>query len=495
MINCQKNDTEVHVLIVQWSRISFNLFYHNLLLSYILYNLEPGLLTRAVFVIINGFILRYYFFLEGETESINKLIAAWNAHAVASCEQNSAFRLADNSAIYYQIPCLNSRMSAQAIKLSGESADWSAQIGQLDAWENQSGLNSDDLLGKLTVLGGLQQPWENLFEQACSLISCQDPVTIPMPRGTMTNLSTNWSRGETWYLCGLDEPEPRTVQFLFRRLPLLHANIIQLHMLDGLLHDRDMAIRQEKDELDRNLISILHSKLVMTQATLTVTEELEKEVEGLSTAYGMLAGDHNLIIDGIKRLESLLATLERQFRHEPGLELPPALLNQLTGSYQQRSEDLHNTLNELKMVQENYRAAIEVVQSKINIMNSRTNIATQEEIRGLLEVNTVMQKQSLVYQYAAGLIEFIVLAYYSHTLWSHLNEGAYAAIPTWIQFMVVLLFSGNTVWVTHLIAEYAQGEKHVRRKLILAAVPLVIILALVITGSIMFAGHGGGGAH
>lgn len=386
-------------------------------------------------------------------------------------------------------------MTALVVKLDEDADGWTGLTRQLDAWESEIGLSSDDLMGKLTVLTGLHQPWEELLEQACSLISCQDPVPVPMVRGTMANLSTNWSQGETWYLCGLEEPEPNSMQFLFRRLPLLHGNIIQLHMLDGLLHDRDMAIRQEKDELDRKLITMLHSKLVMTQATLAITEELEQEIEGLSSAYGMLAGDHNLIIDGIKRLESLLAAIERQFRHEPGLEMPSALLNQLTGCYQQRLENLQNTLGELKMVQENYRAAIEVVQSKIDIMNSRTNIATQEEIRGLLEVNTAMQKQSLVYQYAAGLIEFIVLAYYSHTLWSHLNESAYAAIPTWIQFLVVMLFSGNTVWVTHLIAEYTQGERHVRYKLILAAIPLAIILALVIVGSIIFAGHGGGAAH
>lgn len=446
-------------------------------------------------VISKRFILRYYFFLEGETEALGKLTSLWASHDLSSCEQNTGTRLTDSPAAFYQISCVNSRMTAVAVKLDEADDGWAGLTRQLDAWESESDLNSDDLMGKLTVLAGLQQPWDELLEQACTIVPCQDTIAIPMVRGTLASLVANWSRAETWYLCGLEEADARSLQFLFRRLPLLHGTIIQLHMLDGLLHDRDMAIRQEKDELDKKLIAILHSKLVMTQASLAVTEELEQEIQGLSTAYGMLAGDHNLILDGIKRLEILLAAVERQFRHEPGLEMPPALLDQLTSSYQQRLEDLQNTLGEIKMVQENYRAAIEVVQSKIDIMNSRTNIATQEEIRGLLEVNTRMQKQSLVYQYAAGLIEFIVLAYYSHTLWSHLNEGAYAAIPTWIQFLMVMLFSGNTVWVTHLIAEYAQGEHHVRRKLILAAVPLVIILALVMAGSIMFAGHGGGAAH
>ncbi len=441
---------------------------------------------------ISHFILRFYYFLEDETEPLERMAAVLDKSSLVSCGGNTLPKMLDQSGMFYRLNCSHAKMQVLAVKTAQEDATWSVALGQLKEWEEQAQLSSDELMGKMTVLAGFSCPWTELMEEACALLGCPDVGSIGLEHGTLARLSNEWSKGESYYLGGLEDLDSSALQFLTRRLALLHGSIIRLHMLDGLLHDRDQAIRQEKEELERKLIRLLHSKLVMTQASLTATEELELEIEGLAGAYGMLVGDQKLIIDGIKKLESLLSSLERQVNNEAALQVPPALFQQLTESYQQRLLDLRNTHDELKMVREDYQAAIEVVQSKIDIMNSRTNIATQEQIKGLLEVNTAMQKQSLVFQYAAGLIEFIVLAYYSHTLWSHLAHAAFLAIPTGIQFIVVLLFSGNMVMVTHLLAEYMQGEHHVRKKLIIATIPLVLIFLLVVVASLMTGTHGAG---
>ncbi len=421
---------------------------------------------------------------------MERLADVLTKRSVASLDNNTVPQVFDQQAVFYRLNCSHAKMMVMAVKTTQEAEQWSEGLKQLGEWEKQAGLSSDELMGKLTILVGAACQWTELLEQACTLIGCPDAVSMRLDHGNLARLSAEWDKGENCYLCGLDEFKPASLQFLFRRLPLLHGSIIRLHMLDGILRDRDMAISQEKEELEQKLINILHSKLVMSQASLTATDELESEIEGLAGAYGILVGDQKMIIDGIKRLDLQLKSLERQVVNEPALHVPPALFQQLTESYQQCLVDLRNTHNELKMVREDYQAAIEVVQSKIDIMNSRTNIATQEQIKGLLEVNTAMQKQSLVFQYAAGLIEFIVLAYYSHTLWSHLDHAAYLAIPGWIQFVVVFLFSGNTVMVTHLLAEYMQGEHHVRRKLIITTIPLVLIFLLVVVASVMAGSHG-----
>ncbi len=437
---------------------------------------------------ISQFILRCYFFFQDELDPMDRLAQVLSANSVASCAHNPKFM--DQPELFYELNCSHARMRILAVKTARESDYWSGGLNQLSRWEEQAQISSEDLMGQLTVLVGSPCEWAELKEEACSLLACPDALNMRMEHGMLARLSVDWNHGETFYLCGLNEPESESVQFLSRRLPLLHGSIIRLHLLDGLLRDRHLAIRQEKEELERQLIHILHSKLVMAQASLTATEELESEIEGLAMAFGKLVGDQNLITDGIKRLEFLISGLEKQLAHESALELPAVLFKQLSESYEQRLADFRNTHEELKMVQDNYQAAIEVVQSKIDIMNSRTNIATQEQIKGLLEVNTAMQKQSLVFQYAAGLIEFIVLAYYSHTLWSHLDHAAYLAIPGWIQFIVVMLFSGNTVLVTHLLAEYMQGDSHVRNKLIIAAIPLVLIIGLVVIASVFVGAHG-----
>lgn len=440
--------------------------------------------------VISQFVLRYYYFFEEELQPLERLADVLSSQSILACSKNKVPQIIEQQAMFYQLNCTHARMMVLAVKTASEEESWSNGLQQLQGWEAQAGLSNDELIGKLTILSGSACRWEDLMEQACTLLGCPEPISLGLEQGNLALLDSEWDKGEINYLFALDELKSTTVQFLFRRLPLLHGSIIRLYMLDDLLRDRDMAIRQEKAELEQKLINILHSKLVMPQANHAATDELEAEIEGLAGAYGMLVGDQKLMLDGIKRLETLLGNLQRQIANEPALHVAPALFQHLADAYQQRLVDLRNTHDELNIVREDYQAAIEVVQSKIDIMNSRTNIATQEQIKGLLEINTAMQKQSLVFQYAAGLIEFIVLAYYSHTLWSHLDHAAYLAIPGWIQFIVVFLFSGNTVMVTHLLAEYMQGEHHVRRKLILTTIPLILIFLLVVIASVLVGSHG-----
>ena len=105
-----------------------------------------------------------------------------------------------------------------------------------------------------------------------------------------------------------------------------------------------------------------------------------------------------------------------------------------------------------------------------------------------------MQKQSLVFQYAAGLIEFIVLAYYSHSLWKNLAYQAYNMIPASIQFMVVLLFSGHAVYCTHLLAEYIQGEHEVKNKVAIALLLMALLLGVIIVYTAWISSQGVPGA-
>ena len=103
-------------------------------------------------------------------------------------------------------------------------------------------------------------------------------------------------------------------------------------------------------------------------------------------------------------------------------------------------------------------------------------------------LNTFMQKQSLTFQFASGLIEFIVLAYYGHSLWKNLAHAAYENIPALIQFIFVLLFAGGTVYCTHLWAEYLQGEHHVKKQLIATTLILLIFFTVILVASVLYSG-------
>lgn len=438
-------------------------------------------------IIITQFVLRFYYFLEDDTESLNKLIEIFSSQGLTLETRDIPLAMKQPESVVYNLDYPQGKLKILAVKTPTDMDHWEIALNHLKTWEDEDSLVAADIMGILTIMAGTGR-WEELTEKAAIITKGHGEI-YELKSGRMTCLKRDRSKGEAIYLCALEDLEAVDLSFLSRRLPMLHAGVLRLQALDFVLHDRLFSIRREKDEIQQGLINILHTKLVMNQATLMAAEELENEIQSLATAYGKLVGDQNMVIDGLKNLDAALLAVRRQINADAALLEPAAVFTNLTESYQQRREELHNLRDELNEVQEDYRAAMDVVKSKIEVMNSRTNIATQEQIKGLLEINTEMQKQGLVYQYAAGLIEFIVLAYYSHTLWSHLQHAAYTVIPSWIQFVVVLVFSGNIVWATHLIAEYNQGEHHVRRKLIIALILFLLLFAFIVVGSILAGSH------
>lgn len=434
------------------------------------------------------FVLRFYYFLEDDIDSLKKLMEIFSRNGLIPSTRNDPLAVKQLEDVLYNLDYPQGKQKILAVRTSVDDDDWQSALDKLKAWEEEDILVANDVMGDLTILCGTGS-WEEMIEKACEKIPDRAGETFKLRNGEMSILQSERGKGETIYLCRLDNIESVDLSFLFRRMPLFYAGVLRLQALDFVLNDRLLSIRREKDDMQQDLINILHVKLVMNQATLMEAEELENEIQRLATAYGKLVGDQNLVVDGLKELETTLLVMERQINADTTLLMPAAVFTQLTESYQQRREDLRNMRDELNEVQEDYRAAMNVVQSKIEVMNSRTNIATQEQIKGLLEINTEMQKQGLVYQYAAGLIEFIVLAYYSHTLWSHLQHTAFTVIPSWIQFITFMIFSGNIVWATHLIAEYKQGEHHVRKKLIVAIILFLLLFALIIAGSILAGSH------
>lgn len=437
------------------------------------------------------FVLRFFYFLEEDIESLKKLSEIFSRNGFIFSAKISSLSVMPPGGVFYNLDYPQGKLRILAVKTPLNDDYWETDLNDLRSLEEEDILIANDIMGHLTILAG-DDLWEDLSKKAEAKFSGETDDIIELKNGKMKCLARDRHKGEAIYLCGPVDNVSVNASFLLRGMPVLHAGMLRLQALDFILNDRLLSIRREKDEMQQDLIKILHTKLVMDQALLMAAEELESETQGLATAYGKLVGDQSMVIDGLKSLETALLQLERQINSEAALLTPAVLFAQITQSYQQRREDLHSIREELNEVRENYQAAIDVVQSKIQVMNSRTNIAAQEQIKGLLEVNTEMQKQGLVFQYAAGLIEFIVLAYYSHTLWSHLQHTAYTVIPSWIQFIMVLAFSGNIVWATHLIAEYYQGEVHVRKKLILAIILFLLLFALIITGSIMAGNHAGG---
>jgi hypothetical protein len=431
----------------------------------------------------SNFIIRYYYFLKDDAELMENLVQILKQNEVgqAGSIQPSAFL--DSRDFYFTLDDLSGRMNILGIKTSNKAEGWKGALELLQSWEREAAIDDDDIMGKLSLLADTDGKWPEALEAAASLIKCQDTPCADVNENSLFLLSTAAPDKEAFYIYSPQGKSEVAATLLGRRLPMIHGQVIFLHELASVWLDRNYAIRQEKDELEKDLISILHTKLVMQQPNQAISDGLERDIEVLATSYAKLVANKKLINDGIKRLESNLTQVEKQFLREPAFGMTEDAVTQMMASYHTRSEALQQTSDNLHLAEEEFQAAIEVVQSKIQVINSRINIDTQMQIKELLNVNTAMQKKSLVFQFAAGLIEFIILAYYSLNLWSHLSHTAADIIPSWIQFIFLLLFSGNTVLLTHYLAEYIQGEKHVRNRLLTAWLCLALILGIIITGT------------
>jgi len=437
----------------------------------------------------SSFIVRYYYFLKDDAEQANNLTAVLEQQPLQLADSIQPATFLAKEGFYFNLSDLSGKMGILGISTPPELPEWNTAWLMLENWEKQANLEQGDLMGMLTVLVDTEGEWPDLLIGIRTNLSCRDAACVDAGACPLFRLPTSKKDKDAVYVYSPPGMENVMVPLLGRRLPILHGQLIFLHELDSVWIDRNYTICREKDELEKELIRILHTKLVMQQPALAISEELEKDIEILATAFAKLVADKKLIGDGSKRLESMLAAVEKQFLNEPALGLNEEAVSQMLATYHNRTETLRQTYDNLDLVEDEFQAAIQVVQSKIQVVNSRTNIDTQVQIKELLKVNTAIQKKSLVFQYAAGLIEFIILAYYSHALWLHLSHTAGDLIPAWIQFDFLVLFSANTVLLTHYLAEYIQGEVHVRRRVIYAGISLLFIFILIVLGTMRVVQH------
>lgn len=390
--------------------------------------------------------------------------------------------------VFYELTSGNTGIIA--LKYLEEGADWEQAVIKLRELDQMGSIREEDLLGKVTLLLSVGEEWGQFCQSAQEMVGRRKGLSIQMPGGRLLRFA--FRSTETVYLCSVPQGDDALAGFIQQRLPIIETHSLKLSMLSGVFRDRTAMIARENQELDQKLSQLLHTNLVHESSDLREAAELESQMNELSLSYGIIAGNHLSLIEGYNQLQQLLNSFERLLGTDPAITIRTDQMEAVTRPHKARLAEMSSTEKQLRSSRDNHQAAIEVVRSRIDIMNSRTNIATQEKIKALMELNTSMQQQSLVFQYAAGLIEFIVLAYYSHSLWKNLAHHAYTIIPAWIQFAFVMGFSGITVYCTHLLAEYLQGEHRVKRKMILALVPLLFIILTVIIGSAMLGGAAGG---
>jgi hypothetical protein len=179
----------------------------------------------------SNFILRFYYFLEDEIESIEKMNQIFIQNELIFINNNHQPHIIDKAGSYYNLNHPQGKMIIKAVKTQTGDDYWAAALNQLQSWEEQAQLCADDFMGRLTILVGDLHSWEEILHNACDLLPGEVQEIIELKQGQLARLQSGGRRGEDFYLCGMEESETSSVAFLFRRLPLFHGSIIRLQAL------------------------------------------------------------------------------------------------------------------------------------------------------------------------------------------------------------------------------------------------------------------------
>lgn len=239
------------------------------------------------------------------------------------------------------------------------------------------------------------------------------------------------------------------------------------------LRQRTHLIKIEADKNASMVSNILHNRFV-AQADQSPAEIMEIKIEQLALDYGVITSYFRLMQESqglLERSQSRVTAAARKIygnKLESNLQEYLAVCRKAAGDVRQASDRVNLIMNEVK-------AAIDVVQTQVDLMRSKESVELQRQFNLVLAQNVDLQRKSLTLQIAAGFVEFIVIAYYSLSIWKNLSDpNIFHHIPAILTLIIAGSFAGLAVFGTHLLAHEHRSFKQIA----LASGGILALLAL-----------------
>lgn len=355
----------------------------------------------------------------------------------------------------------------------------------IDALENR-GICDEGFLGKVNLLTYSNGDWQQIVNDAKSCWGRSVAFQIENPAFALSRLDWLWPNQETIYIANTDQPDNQVQAFFDSGLVQIEAAALKLHTISELYLGQSKYISEEKKQLDRTLSELLNQQSRWDLSSSSLPDIFEQSLNQLSNTYVVLSGYYRVIREAHARVSTLLASLRRRINREVLVANQPGGFSLFIDYYANRLASLHELQKDLQSSLDDHQTAIEMVQGRIDVMNSRENLRLQHRLGSVMELNTSLQEQSLTFQVAASLIEFIILAYYSLSMFKYLAEDAYHHLPSWLLFVLFSMLAGELVMATHVIAERMLGKHHENAKSVVVVLLLVITLAIIFLLAALF---------
>ena len=327
----------------------------------------------------------------------------------------------------------------------------------------------DAAIGEATVLISSEREVEDLSKET----GVGKLTKIETKAGLLYQFEEKEGHKEHVYIL-TSPPGSNGLEHLLRlNFPLFDLSIHKLHLERDYFKNQRKWVMNEKAEIDKAVGDILHKRIVGETFKPEYVEILEKEIDTLSTKYAILVNDGHLIrkarVTVEEDIEAVYNHLEDMAPSVPmeGLDI----LKQSIDLKKRLSEDELSISYSIR----NTKTAIDTVRTNVDLLRSRETIFLQEE--------------AVSFQVAAGVLEFIIIFYYSIASWEHLiGPGRMEVIPPPVRFTTILLFASFSVALTHFVGESFREKWKINKGMLASGAALFAVFLYIVYLSIQTGG-------
>jgi FtsZ-binding cell division protein ZapB len=238
-------------------------------------------------------------------------------------------------------------------------------------------------------------------------------------------------------------------------LPELDSRLKELERSSAYFRQQRNGIATERARVEEQVGALLHKHVQSEGGSDSDAGELKDRIGSLSRMFGLLATDSLMARRADNHLrrdvEQLRSNLARLMSREPGShdEIGDFFLER----FESELDAMRGVARDLDYSRQNAEAAIEVVRTRVELLRAEEEAAIQEQTRGLLGQILRLQEEGLALQVAAGLIEFVLIFYYTLLSWEHVMGTERAEhLSSLMRLLPILGIAAGAAIGTHFLA-------------------------------------------
>lgn len=311
-------------------------------------------------------------------------------------------------------------------------------------------------------------------EEMSGLLVSTGETSLSTPAGSLVYIKTAAERRRRFYQISPNALTAEGLNILRDWLPRLDQAIFAHNFRMRYLGERARVIDSETNRVELSVAAQLNRQFDLADPEMAESNDLDEAINQLSGQYGVLAGYYRLLRESRTILDRSYSRLVQTARRLLGERLETDLADYLSVS-RQAQERVERAGERVALTMGDVKAGIEVVRTRVDLMRSRESVELQRQFKQVMDQNVALQQESLTMQIAAGFVEFIILAYYSFSLWKYLSQPeVFHHIPAWLTLLITLIFAADAVYLTHVLAH----GRHWSRPLVLATFILAAVFGV-----------------